>query len=231
MDSEAVITYLLAYSRKHANKKGQLAAAAAQYMKLRHEFVPYYDIFDDPLLREIVDESRLEIACGWKPSECGPVQKIYCDGCCLGNGREDARAGYGVYLTDSSGAELSSSYFRVPTEEAQTNQRAELHALRYALAYCYENSSTTFEIYSDSKYAIDCLQKWSFQWEASGWRRSDNKPVLHSDLIKDCLLYFRHPNTKVKLYHVESHTGRDDPHSRGNAMADRLARAGAELIC
>jgi ribonuclease HI len=186
-------------------------------------------MFADPLLQEIIEESRLEIACGWKPSLESGLHTIYTDGCCLGNGKEGARAGYGIYVTDASGASVFSGRFKLPETDVQTNQRAELTALLYALNYAGENTGAAFEIYSDSRYAIDCVTRWGPGWEAGGWRKSDGKPVLHSDLIRSCVALARDLGSCVKIYHIEAHTGGDDVHSRGNAVADRLSREGAEL--
>lgn len=239
MDLDTVIAQLSAYSYKNASTmKGKYAGVTSKYLGLRKEFGRVYDgMFEDPLIKEIVYDVAMETACGWRPPVAAPscehallaaeVQTIYCDGCCLGNGRAGARAGFGVHGVDASGASLFSESFRVPADDPQTNQRAELLALRYALSMT--GSSGEYEIYTDSRYAIDCLTKWAPTWEASGWRRADNKPVLHADIIKDCRAMYVRGADRIRLYHVEAHTGGTDAHSRGNAVADRLARAGAEL--
>ena len=39
------------------------------------------------------------------------------------------------------------------------------------------------ELYSDSKYVVDALEKgWAKGWRARGWIKSDKKPALNSDL-------------------------------------------------
>jgi ribonuclease HI len=230
-DIETVICQLRAYSRRHSGPKSELASAAANYLELRKTFGRLNEeIFADPFLQEIIGAAQLEIACGWRPTADALTKThfIYCDGCCLGNGAVGARAGFGIYVTDASGSVQFVGSFRLPAEDAQTNQRAELQALNYALSIVSENPSIRYSIYTDSRYAMDCLEKWAPAWEASGWRKSDNKPVLHSDLIKDCLTLYRRESEHMKLHHISAHTGFDDPHSRGNAEADRLARIGAE---
>jgi ribonuclease HI len=228
MDLPTVIQQLSAYARRNTGTKAQLAGVTAHWLGLRMEFGRVYTgMLDDPLIRDIVAEAALETACGWRPG-ASDVQTIYCDGCCLDNGRPGARAGFGVYITTSGGAQVLAESFRVPPADPQTNQRAELLALRYALSHVSEHPSTNFHIYTDSQYAIDCMEKWASGWEASGWRKSNNKPVLHADLIMDCLTARRRADTRVSLVHIAAHTGLTDVHSRGNAMADRLAKAGAE---
>ena len=228
---DTIICQLSAYSRRHTGQKADFAGVAAKYLGLRKEFGRVYEgMLDDPLLREIIEIAALDVSCGWRPESGSGLQTIYCDGCCLGNGREGARAGFGIYMVDASGAAVFRESFRVPASDPQTNQRAELLALRYALSIVSGDGDIgRYEIYTDSRYAIDCLTKWSAAWEASGWRRADNKPVLHADIIKDCLVMYVRAGDRIRLHHIEAHTGATDAHSRGNAVADRLARAGAEL--
>ena len=39
------------------------------------------------------------------------------------------------------------------------------------------------ELYSDSKYVIDALEKgWAWGWRKKGWVKSDKKPALNPDL-------------------------------------------------
>ena len=39
------------------------------------------------------------------------------------------------------------------------------------------------ELYSDSKYVIDALEKgWAWGWRKKGWVNSDKKPALNPDL-------------------------------------------------
>ena len=41
----------------------------------------------------------------------------------------------------------------------------------------------TVELYSDSKYVIDALEKgWAWGWKKKGWIKSDKKPALNPDL-------------------------------------------------
>jgi ribonuclease HI len=110
---------------------------------------------------------------------------------------------------------------RVPESETQTNQRAELRALLYALQYMRE-SLHTGTIYTDSKYAIQCVTTWGPSWRAAGWKKADKKPALHVDLIEPMLELYA--DGGIVLQHVAAHTGRSDAVSRGNARVDDLAR-------
>lgn len=160
------------------------------------------------------------------PATPPPGIVVYCDGSCTNNGRAGARAGYGVYVTDN-GMEKHRHSARLPEGDAQTNQRAELLALMYALQYMGECGAVG-TIYTDSKYAMQCIQTWGPTWEAAGWKKADKKPILHLDIIQPLYALWNMVKSRVTLQHVAGHSGLSDPISRGNAMADTLARAATE---
>ena len=57
-----------------------------------------------------------------------------------------------------------------------------IEALRALKAPC------RVELYSDSKYVIDALEKgWARGWKARGWVKSDKKPALNPDLWETLL--------------------------------------------
>lgn len=66
-------------------------------------------------------------------------------------------------------------------EDSTTNNRMELTAVISALLALKE--PCTVELYSDSKYVIDALEKgWAWGWKRKGWVKSDKKPALNPDL-------------------------------------------------
>ena len=105
--------------------------------------------------------------------------KIYTDGAARGN--PDGPGGYGAVLQyiDTKGQlherELSRGYKKT------TNNRMELMAAIVALEAL--NRPCQVELYSDSKYVIDALEKgWAWGWRKKGWVKSDKKPALNPDL-------------------------------------------------
>lgn len=164
--------------------------------------------------------------------ETGEVVRIFCDGACERNGQPGARAGYGVYAATTDGTSIMRHSAPLLDHEAHTNQRAELRAMSYAIAYGSASMlrGVRVEIYSDSRYAIDCITKWAPGWVSSGWVKSDKKPVLHTDLIKPSYEMLMRTTGRILLNHVPAHTGLGDLMSLGNAEADRLAREGAAGI-
>lgn len=98
---------------------------------------------------------------------------IYTDGACSGNpgpGGWGAILMYGRHKKELSGGEAQT-----------TNNRMELSGVIAALEQLKE--PCVVELYSDSKYVIDALEKgWAKSWQAKGWRRADKKPALNPDL-------------------------------------------------
>ena len=92
---------------------------------------------------------------------------IYTDGACSGNpgpGGWGAILQYGEFRKELSGGEAHT-----------TNNRMELTGVITALEALKE--PCIVELYSDSKYVIDALQKgWAKGWRARGWIKADKKP-------------------------------------------------------
>lgn len=152
---------------------------------------------------------------------------IYCDGACSSNGRRGAKAGYGVSVwCTGSGPEdrreIAAVSRALDATEPQTNQRAELRGLAEALKRAVEHGAGA-DIYTDSQYAMNCLQTWGAGWAAKGWRKADGGPVLHQDILKPMWDLWKRRGPHIQIHHVAAHTGRSDMHSRGNARADELA--------
>ena len=112
---------------------------------------------------------------------------IYTDGACSGN---PGPGGWGAIL-EYMGHEKELS----GGEKNTTNNRMELTAVIKALQALKE--PCTVELYSDSKYVIDALEKgWAVSWRKRGWIKSDKKPALNPDLSEQLLsLTMRHKVT------------------------------------
>lgn len=103
---------------------------------------------------------------------------IYTDGACSGN---PGPGGWGAILSyKGTEKELSGG------EKQTTNNRMELTAVIKALSALKE--SCIVELYSDSKYVIDALEKgWALGWRKKNWIKSDKKPALNPDLWAELL--------------------------------------------
>ena len=120
---------------------------------------------------------------------------LYTDGACSGN---PGPGGWGAIL-EYMGHEKELS----GGEENTTNNRMELTAVIEGLACLKE--SCIVELYSDSKYVIDGLQKgWAEGWKKRGWIKSDKKPALNPDLWERLLaLTARH---EMRYHWVKGHS-------------------------
>ncbi len=98
---------------------------------------------------------------------------LYTDGACSGN---PGPGGWGAILEfNGYEKELSGG------ESSTTNNRMELTAVIRGLEALKE--PCTVELYSDSKYVIDGLEKgWAASWKRRGWVKADKKPALNPDL-------------------------------------------------
>lgn len=133
---------------------------------------------------------------------------IYTDGACSGNPGPGGWAAiliYGEHEREISGGEAES-----------TNNRMELMAVISALETLKEPCQV--ELYSDSKYVIDALDKgWAKGWKKNGWKRKGG-PALNPDLW-DRLL------TLYEAHHVNLHWVKGHAENRYNNRCDELAVA------
>ena len=119
---------------------------------------------------------------------------LYTDGACSGN---PGPGGWGAIL-EYNGIEKELS----GGEAMTTNNRMELTAVIKGLQALKE--PCIVELYSDSKYVIDALQKgWAWGWKKKGWIKSDKKPALNPDLWEILLnLTMRH---ELRYHWVKGH--------------------------
>ena len=103
---------------------------------------------------------------------------LYTDGACSGN---PGPGGWGCILEyQGHEKELSGG------EKNTTNNRMELTGVIMGLSALKE--PCVVELYSDSKYVLDALQKgWVYGWKKRGWVKSDKKPALNPDLWEELL--------------------------------------------
>lgn len=156
------------------------------------------------------------------PEDHKKICKVYTDGASRGNGRANARAGFGVYYGDNDKRNVSC---RLEGSE-QTNQRAELTAINVALQRAKTDKPMRLVILTDSKYSINCFTLWASKWELNGWKNSAGQPVKNKDLIqtgRQLLQDLGRSNILVEFKHVKGHAN-----IYGNEMADRLATLGAD---
>lgn len=103
-----------------------------------------------------------------------------------------------------------------------TNNQAELKAV-LELFRSTAHIDDDLLVMCDSQYVINSVTKWMRGWKAKGWRKSDGKPVLNIELLKE--LDEALAGRKYKFEWVRGHVGHEL-----NEAADARARAVAEAF-
>ncbi|XXH01362.1 hypothetical protein Hte_007720 [Hypoxylon texense] len=114
------------------------------------------------------------------------------DGGCRGNGTRWA-IGAAAACRVFRGGGYQSRVRRLDDDEYfATSQRAELFAIILALQWASEKHRTLrhrpqlrVKIYSDSRYAVNCMKRWIDRWSQNGWRNSQGREVANLDLLRE----------------------------------------------
>ncbi len=140
------------------------------------------------------------------------ILKIYCDGACSGN-PGNAGSGIAVYFDDKNPVLLYGDFI-----ESGTNNIAELNALYKALQIADESKiNNNISIFTDSKYAIDCISTWAYSWKKNGWSKKGGE-IKNLPLIIKSHELFEKLKSKINLEYVKGHSGVE-----GNELADKMA--------
>jgi len=132
---------------------------------------------------------------------------LYTDGACSGN---PGPGGWGAILA-YMGHEREFS----GGEDDTTNNRMELTAVIEGLSKLKE--PCIVELYSDSKYVIDGLQKgWAEGWKKRGWIKADKKPALNPDLWEKLL-------NLTQIHQMRYHWVKGHAENPKNNRCDELA--------
>jgi ribonuclease HI len=135
--------------------------------------------------------------------------KIYCDGACKGNPGKSG-SGLAIYYNSNKPILLYGAY-----EARGTNNTAELKALYKALIIASKYNKSI--IYSDSKYSIDCITNWAYNWKRNGWIKRGGG-IKNLDIIKLSHAIYENIKNKVIIEYVKGHVGFE-----GNELADIMA--------
>ncbi|CAN3377322.1 hypothetical protein DIURU_003428 [Diutina rugosa] len=174
---------------------------------------------------------------GYTSSKAG--NDVYTDGACRGNGHsKSANSGYGVYYGENDPRNVAESLSEVDKTANYTNQRAELWAIKHALANEAEalrtgTSQGPVKIHSDSSYSIGCMTQWRDGWKKKSWKTANGQPVKNLDLIEPMSRQLDEINQvyedkgwgQVQFVKVKGHST-----NIGNNRADELANEGADKM-
>lgn len=133
--------------------------------------------------------------------------KIYTDGACSQNPGPGGWAfiiKFNEHVLEKSGA-----------KEKTTNNRMELLGVINALKAL--KIPCEAEIYTDSKYVVDSIEKgWVFRWQQNNWMKNKKEKALNKDLWEELLhLLKKH---KTKFIWIKGHANNEE-----NERCDKLA--------
>jgi ribonuclease HI len=131
------------------------------------------------------------------------------DGSALGN---PGPAGWAWYVNDDC--------WRAGGWPHGTNNQGELMAVLDLFRATAHLVGEDLHILCDSQYVINSVTKWMPGWKRKGWRKSDGKPVLNVELLKEIDQELR--GRKYTFEWVRGHAGHEL-----NEAADERARAAA----
>lgn len=139
---------------------------------------------------------------------------IYTDGACSGN---PGPGGYGVILQyGDKRKELSEGF------ASTTNNRMEMLAVITALEAL--KVPCDVDLYSDSKYVIDAINKgWAKKWRSKGWMRTPKEPAKNPDLWERLL-------NLLEVHTVTFHWVKGHAQNENNNRCDQLAVAAWKRI-
>ena len=144
---------------------------------------------------------------------------VYTDGACTNNGRKNARSSIGVYFSDNNLFKID-SVSRALNVPKHTNNIAELTAIKESLKLIDSNKvdkiNYPINIYTDSEYSLNVITKWYPNWSDKQKSTKQNIPLI-KEIYELCI------KLNPQIIHIKAHTGNDDEHSLGNAVADQLA--------
>ncbi|KAK7529166.1 ribonuclease H-like domain-containing protein [Phyllosticta citribraziliensis] len=164
---------------------------------------------------------------------CHHRSLVFTDGACLKNGKEEARAGYGVVV----GTAEDQSYSVPLEDEHVTSQRAELigayEGIVKGMKHFRERKThpmpvaqekrTELVIATDSEYVVAGMTEWLPKWKVKGFKNSSGKAPSNLDLflkIDEKIKELEEPeDIVIGFWHVPR---------KYNVLADRLAKGAAE---
>lgn len=104
-------------------------------------------------------------------------------------------------------------------EKETTNNRMEMSGVIFGLDFFDSifDHNTQINIFTDSMYVKDGIEKWVHNWEKNNWITSQKTPVKNQDLWKKILSHTKNKN--IKWEWVQGHSGNEY-----NEQADKIAK-------
>ena len=134
--------------------------------------------------------------------------RIYTDGACSGN---PGIGGWGAVILNVSDKPILLNGGELNT----TNNRMELTAAIESILFF--NKKEYLEIYTDSKYLKDGIERWIVKWKKNGWKTANKKTVKNKDLWTEL-------DTEISKHNIKWNWVKGHANNEFNEKADSLAR-------
>lgn len=152
------------------------------------------------------------------------ILAIYADESCLGNGREGSNpggAGGLIEVADARTGEVARRDYWL-SESATTNNRMALRSAIEGLRLVSAKGNRFRIVFtSDSRYLVDGMTSWVFDWMRRGWKRRTG-PIENVELWRELVEAAR--AHEVAWRWVRGHAGHPQ-NEYANALATRAAAA------
>lgn len=142
--------------------------------------------------------------------------RVTADGACSKNGETDAIAGIGICFSPDSEKNVSER-ISVPNF-TNSNNLAELIAIKKALEILLFNDIKKVKIFTDSNYVTKAINETRKNWESNGWKNSRKKIVHHKPIFENIIELMKKFDS-CYLQHVYARR-----HEYTNILADMLAK-------
>jgi ribonuclease HI len=145
-----------------------------------------------------------------------PDYYVYTDGSCSNNGKNNAKAGIGIFFGIDDMRNVSKK-----VEGKQTNNVAEISAIIEAYSIIENDllNGKKVVIATDSEYSIKCVSSYGEKCHKKNW----DVDIPNKDLVKTAYELYKDNQTNIRFLHIRAHTNNTDIHSIGNDHADKLA--------
>ncbi|OJI87201.1 hypothetical protein ASPTUDRAFT_64500 [Aspergillus tubingensis CBS 134.48] len=121
--------------------------------------------------------------------------KIHVDGGCRANGQPGSIGAAAAAFKGTSGKFYGETTEDLLSYTAPTNQRAEITSVILGLKMALKRSEQLSSgprldvtIYSDSTYAVNCMEKWIYKWIRNGWINRKGNEVANRDLLEKAVV-------------------------------------------
>lgn len=148
-----------------------------------------------------------------------PTSQLFVHGSYARNGNRPPIGGYGVFFLCSEKVHKKSFAYEdnsiLPEDNNSiTHQKMELISLLRGLEFFHENEGNKFEeigysidIFTESVYVINCMDKWLHRWKQTGWKTKNKRIIKYVGLIRSIVDFIDNHRIRPMYKYVRNDTG------------------------